>query len=140
MIFLVRLCQLRSAHSGIRVEYLSFWFNCSSGNNDARSRMHADGLGLPDPCCRLWTPIPQLNSDFPQQCQSPMNHYLNFRLCNQRHVLPLQENPPLLSPLILLQMNLHRIINDQIHKLIEFLHHTVSSATTKVRNWGRFVL
>lgn len=114
MIFLVRLCQLRSAHSVIRVEYLSFRFNRSAADNDAIARMHADGLGLPDPCCRPWTPIPLLNSNFPQQCQSPMNHYLYSCWCNQRHVLPLQQNPPQLSPHIL-QVNLHRVINDQMH-------------------------
>ena len=53
----------------------------------------------------------------------PANLYLGLR--NQRDILPLQQNPPQLSLRILLQMNLHRIVDHQIHKFIESLHKSV---------------
>jgi hypothetical protein len=46
---------------------------------------------------------------------------LYLRLRNKRNILPLQQNPSQLSLFILLSMYLHRIINNQIHKLVEAL-------------------
>jgi len=46
---------------------------------------------------------------------------LYFRLRNKRNILPLQQNPSQLSLFVLLGMYLHRIINHQIHKLVESL-------------------
>jgi hypothetical protein len=46
---------------------------------------------------------------------------LFLSLGDKSDILPLQQNPPQLSPIILLRMYLHRIVNYQIHKLVKSL-------------------
>jgi hypothetical protein len=46
---------------------------------------------------------------------------LFLSLGNKSDILPLQQNPSQLSPIVLLRMYLYRIINHQVHKLVKSL-------------------